>query len=255
MRVLIIEDEIPAFEKLRTLITTALKEDLQYDWARSVVEATHFLNSTTDYALIFSDIELLDGDVFEVLDEGLVTAPIIFCTAYDDYLLKAFKSNGIAYILKPYALEDVSNAFDKYKTLFKDRADHPLSVQVINELKQSLRDTNTNYKSQFVIKTKKGIHILETASIAIIEAKGDFSKVTDCDGKTHLYSQSIGNIYASLNPRQFFRINRSQVVHLAYILKMDNHFKNRLLLTLKGVSNTVMTSSAITADFRAWLDR
>ena len=254
MRVLIIEDEIPAFEKLRSLITTVLKDDLQYDWARSVVEATHFLSSTTDYELIFSDIELLDGNVFEVLDDGLMATPIIFCTAYDEYLLKAFKSNGIAYILKPYTLDDVSNAFNKYRTLFKDKADL-LSLQVINELKQSLRDTNHNYKSQFVIKTKKGIHILETTNIAIIEAKGDFSKLTDCGGKIYLYSQSIGSIYASLNPRQFFRINRSQVVHLAYILKMEHHFKNRLLLTLKGISETVMTSSATTPDFRAWLDR
>ncbi len=253
MQVLIIEDEIPAFEKMRSLIAAHLKGNLNYDWARSVAEARQFLAGGTAYSLIFSDIQLLDGNAFEIFDNTKITIPIIFCSAYDAYLFKAFKSNGIEYILKPYTLEDISQAFTKYENLFTSRME-PFSLQVIDELKQSLRVNRDSYKKQFIIKTTKGIHILESKAIVIIEAKGDFCKLIDSQGKSHLYSLNIGSIFESLDPTQFFRINRSQVVQLPYIKKIENHFKNRLLLTLQSVSEPVMTSSATTADFRAWLD-
>lgn len=255
MNVLIIEDEIPAFEKLRSLIAMRLDVNFTYDWARSVTEAKHFLGSSScDYSIVFSDIELLDGNAFEIFDSIAITIPIIFCSAYDEYLFKAFKSNAIEYILKPYTIDDIALALAKYENLFKSDTD-VFSTKVINELRQSLHSKSDNYKKQFIIKTSKGIHIVETQAIALIEAKGDFCKLIDSKGKTHLYSQNIGGIYAALNPKQFFRVNRSQVVHLPFIERIENHFKNRLKLRLKGVSQPILTSSATTADFRVWLDR
>ena len=254
MHLLIIEDEIPAFEKLRSMIAVQVKGSFTYDWARSVMEAKHFLSSAAEHSLIFSDIQLLDGNAFEIFDSIKVTIPIIFCSAYDAYLFKAFKSNGIEYILKPYTIDDITCAFTKYDTLFKSRADL-FSIKVLDDLKSALRHSPDAYKKQFIIKTAKGIHIVETNTIVMVEAKGDFCNLITSNGKTHLYSQNIGGIYAMLNPKQFFRINRSQVVHLPFVESIENHFKNRLLLSLRGVSDPVKTSSATTADFRAWLDR
>ena len=254
MHILIIEDEIPAFEKLRTHIALYLKDDFTYDWARSVTETIHFLESHT-YDLIFSDIQLLDGSSFDVFEKVTITTPIIFCSAYDKYLLKAFKSNGIAYILKPYNQEDIIHAFEKYSTLFNSPHMKAYDRKVFHEINSEITTKSDTYKKRFVIKSKRGIHLLETANIAVVLAEGDFCKLIDCDGKTHLYSQNIGSMYASLDPSKFFRINRSQLVQLDYILKMENHFKNRLLLTVQGVKEKVMTSSGTTANFRLWLDR
>ena len=254
MHLLLVEDEIPAFEKLRSYLAMQLDNNFSYDWARSNTEIKSFLSLETHYDLIFSDIQLLDGISFDAFKQVSIKVPIIFCTAYDSYLLEAFSINGIAYILKPYTLDDIAIAFTKYETLFKSSTDL-FSIKVIDELKQSLLNTSYNYKKQFIIKTTKGIHILETKRIVMVEAKGDFCKLIDSDGKTHLYSQNIGSLYLSLNPRQFFRINRSQVVHLPFIKKIENHFKNRLLLTLQTVCKPVKTSSATTANFRVWLDR
>jgi DNA-binding LytR/AlgR family response regulator len=253
MHILIIEDEIPAFEKLRTHIALYLKDEFTYDWARSVTEAIHFLESHT-YDLIFSDIQLLDGNSFEVFEKVTITTPIIFCSAYDEYLFKAFKSNGISYILKPYNQEDITQAFEKYGTLFNSQQ-ATYDRKVFHEINNEIVTNSDIYKKRFVIKSKKGIHLLETAKIAVVLAEGDFCKLIDSDGKTHLYSQNIGSIYASLDPSKFFRINRSQLVQLDYILEMENHFKNRLLLTVQGVKEKVMTSSGTTANFRLWLDR
>ncbi|GGG39968.1 DNA-binding response regulator [Dokdonia pacifica] len=250
MHILIIEDEIPAFEKLRLYIAHYLKGDFTYDWARSITETHHFLE-THSYSIIFSDIQLLDGLSFEVFEKTTLKTPIIFCSAYDAFLLDAFKSNGIAYILKPYTQEDINQAFSKYTSLFTEQ----INPQVYTDIKHTLSDVKDTYKKRFVIKSKKGLHILESAQIALIHAEGDFCKLIDCDGHTHLYSQNIGNIYAVLDPHQFFRINRSQVIQLSYILKMESHFKNRLVLSMKGLKDKVMTSSGTTANFRLWLDR
>jgi len=250
MHILIIEDEIPAFEKLRMYIANFLKEDFTYDWARSITETHHFLEAN-HYSIIFSDIQLLDGLSFEVFEKITLKIPIIFCSAYDAYLLDAFKSNGIAYILKPYTQEDINQAFSKYTSLFIEQ----INPQIYTDIKHSLSDVKDTYKKRFVIKSKKGLHLLESAKISVIHAEGDFCKLIDYEGTTYLYSQNIGNIYATLNPHQFFRINRSQVIQLSYILEMESHFKNRLLLTMKGVKEKVMTSSGTTANFRLWLDR
>lgn len=254
MRILIIEDEIPAFEKLRTYIAHYLEDAFTYDWARSIVDTIHFLNTNT-YDLIFSDIQLLDGVSFEVFEKVTITTPIIFCSAYDEYLFKAFKSNGIAYILKPYSQDDIAQAFVKHKTLFNTKEEGINNGEFYSKIKSTVSSKLDSYKKRFVIKSKKGIHLLETQKIALVLAEGDFCKLIDCEGKTHLYSQNIGSIYASLDPTTFFRINRSQLVQLAYIQKIENHFKNRLLLTVKGIKEKVMTSSSTTANFRLWLDR
>lgn len=255
MHLLIIEDEIPAFEKLRTYITSYLSDGFSYDWARSNFEIFHFLNNDTYYDLIFSDVQLLDGTCFEIFEKTSIKTPIIFCSAYEDYLFQAFKGNGIAYLLKPYGEEDVINAFKKYKTLFKSNESQSINAEIFKTLRQVLSDKKKQFKKQFIIKNNKGVYLLDVNDIAYVQAKGDFSKIIDCHGKSHLYSQSIGGIYASLNPQIFFRINRSELIQLKYISTIENHFKNRLLLTIEGLKEKVKTSSKTTADFRLWLDR
>lgn len=254
MHILIIEDEIPAFEKLRACLTIYFQNSFSYDWGRSVSESRHFLQSDRNYGLIISDIKLLDGLVFEVFDTLSLSTPIVFCSAYDEYLFKAFQSNGIAYILKPYTQEELAIALDKHNMLFSANRTI-MTSDVLKELKSSMRFESNRYKSQFVIKTTQGIHLLNTNDVAYIEAQGDFCKMIDHKAQTHLYSQNIGRIYASLDPQKFFRVNRSAVVQLACIENIENYFKNRLRLTISGVSTAVITSSSTTADFRLWLDR
>lgn len=253
MHLLLIEDEIPAFEKLRSYLSVHLDESFSYDWARSNTEIISFLSSERQYDLIFSDIQLLDGISFNAFEQFIIKTPIVFCTAYDSYLFEAFKSNGIAYVLKPYSDQDIQNALNKFNTLFKSGSNTEISSQVFQELREVI-DAKKTYKSRLVIKQPKGIEILDTIDIALIEAKGDFCKITTHKNKTYLYSQSLGSLYAKLDPSAFFRINRSEIVHIKFIERLDSHFKNRLIITLTGVKQSVKTSSSTTADFRLWLD-
>lgn len=255
MHILILEDEIPAFEKLRSYLSAYFKEGFSYDWGRSLSEAFHFLDTEVKYAMIISDIQLLDGVSFEVFEKVTIDTPIIFCSAFDEYLFKAFQSNGIAYILKPYGKEEIEQALAKYEMLFKSKNKPIIKPHIFSDLHHALDQKSIGYKKRFVIKSKKGIHLLETNTISLIKAEGDFCRLKDISGSTHLYSQNLGAIYSKLDPAFFFRINRSEVVQLAHIERIENHFKNRLLITLKGVKEPVKTSSSVTAVFREWIDK
>ena len=114
MRILILEDEIPAKKKLVHYLTTFFGESVVLEITRTVKGGIELLERNSNYNLILSDIKLLDGNSFDVFREVETEAPIIFCTAYDEHLLEAFQTNGIAYILKPYQENDLQSALKKF---------------------------------------------------------------------------------------------------------------------------------------------
>lgn len=252
MNILILEDEIPAYQKLITHLDNYFNEKITHQWARSNEDGLLFLNKN-NYDLILSDIQLLDGISFDLFNKKTINCPIIFCSAHDDYLFQAFNTNGIAYILKPYTPQDFNKALDKYKALFKKES-YSINNTVLNELKTALKEEHTNYKKRFVIKKSKGIQLLQVTDISTIEASGDFCILTDYQGTRNTVSQSIGAIMKQLPPNKFFKISRSIIVHIDYINNIESHFKNRLLITMQGLKEKAMTSSSTTADFRKWLE-
>ncbi|WP_282048714.1 LytR/AlgR family response regulator transcription factor [Maribacter aquivivus] len=254
MTLLILEDEIPAYQKLLSHLKTFFDDEIISHWARSIVEGKTLL-AANSYDLILSDIKLLDGISFDLFNEVEVTCPIIFCSAYDDYLFQAFNTNGIAYILKPYTNADFIKALEKYQSLFKQgEYDSKLSSDTFNALKLALQEDQNNYKKRFVIKRPNGIQLLNTSEISMIEASGDFCIAVDQEGKRHPISQTIGSLVQQLPPQKFFRINRSEIVHIEFIEQIESHFKNRLLITVKGCKEKAMTSTSTTSDFRKWLE-
>ncbi len=254
MNILILEDEIPAHQKLVTSLQSFFDEEISYDWARSNADGKKLLNQNT-YDFILSDIQLLDGVSFDLFDEIDIDCPIIFCSAYDEYLFKAFNTNGIAYILKPYSQKDFNRALEKYQVLFNQGNYSVINHSVIDILKSALKEESENYKKRFVIKKPKGIQLLNVTDISIINASGDFCVVIDANGKRHTISQSIGVLNEQLNPKKFYRINRSEIINIDFIENLENHFKNRLLVKMKTSKEKLITSSSTTSDFRKWLEK
>jgi len=253
MRILILEDEIPAYKKLVSFINDYFEDEIPHDWGRSNKEGKTLLQENK-YDFILSDIQLLDGISFDLYNDISIDVPIIFCSAHDEYLFQAFNTNGIAYILKPYTQLDFKKAIEKYQSLFKKGDYNVLNQQTIIELKSALKEEYNNYKKRFVIKKAKGIQLLNVSEISIIQASGDFCVATDNKGKRHSISQNIGVIHQQLQPGKFFKINRSEIISIDSIENIESHFKNRLLITLKGYKEKVMTSSSSTSEFRKWLE-
>lgn len=254
MNILILEDEIPAYQKLVSFVNDYFQDNIPHHWARSIAEGKAFLQKNT-YDFILSDIQLLDGMSFDLYNDIFIDAPIIFCSAHDEYLFQAFNTNGIAYILKPYTQTDFKKAMEKYQSLFKKGNYNILNKTTITELKSALKEEHTNYKKRFVIKKATGIQLLNVSEISKIEASGDFCIATDMKGKRHTISQNLGSIHQQLHPNKFFKINRSEIICIDAIDNIESHFKNRLLITIKGIKDKAMTSSSTTSDFRKWLEQ
>lgn len=253
MKILILEDEKPAYEKLLNCLRNYFKEDVAHDRVGSNTEGKKLLLKNK-YDLILSDIKLLDGISFDLFDEIQTDIPIIFCSAHDDYLFRAFNTNGIAYILKPYSQEVFNKAIDKYQTLFKKGTYNTIDTHIISDLKSALNKKNENYKNRFVIKKPEGIELLNTKDIALIQASGDFCIATDYNAYKFNISNSLTNILSSLDPKYFFKINRSEIININFIKHIKPHTKNRLFIDLVGIATDVVTSTNNTSDFRKWLE-
>ncbi len=254
MKILILEDEIPAYQKLVLYLNNFFQEEIPHDWARSIVDGEELLKENK-YDFILSDIQLLDGISFDLFDDVSTDIPIIFCSAHDEYLFKAFNTNGIAYILKPYSKSDFNKAIEKYQALFNQGTYNKLNHETLTNLKTALKEESTVFKKRFVIKKTKGIQLLNVSDISLIVASGDFCIATDLKGKKHTISQTLGAIFQQLNPDKFFKINRSEIINIDFIENIESHFKNRLLLKVTGNKEKAMTSSSTTAEFRKWLEQ
>ncbi|MEM6769934.1 MAG: response regulator, partial [Bacteroidota bacterium] len=168
-RLLIIEDETTAYQKLIGVLQQLLGTGFDHDWAKSVKQTTEFTGQQVGYDLIIADIQLSDGLSLTALENQGLSCPIIFCSAYNDYLMEAFQTNGIAYILKPYQKADIKAALDKYDKLFTP------NKQLLTSLKLAVQQPK-RYKQRLVIKGPRGIQLLFTKDISLIEAQGDFCR-------------------------------------------------------------------------------
>ena len=175
MKLLILEDEIPAFEKLHNYLDVYFDKAWQYDWGKTVADGQRYLAQYT-YDLIFADIELLDDNVFTLFNTIEIDTPIIFCSAYNQYLLTAFKTNGIAYILKPYDKVDLETALSKYKKLFASYKKPTLDSTLFQHLSDLLQAEKQHYKENLLIKHNQEMYLLETKDISHIIASGVFCK-------------------------------------------------------------------------------
>ena len=254
MNVLIIEDEKPAFEKLYKLVSNYLPQANILDWANSVHRAKEILETEDTLDLILADIQLQDGLSFSIFEDVTIECPIIFCTAFDQYLFKAFQTNGIAYLLKPFNNNDFKVAIDKYKKLFKKSESSIIPKQTFEDLRKLIENKRIRYKSRFSIKKKDGIKLLETDEIICFLANGDFCFAIDAAGAKHIINLPMNEINSKINPADFFRINRSEIVNIRFIVKMESYFQNRLSIKLTGLETKLITSRTKTAAFRKWID-
>ncbi len=168
MNVLIIEDEIPAAEKLERYLTRFDASIKVLDILKSVESSVNWFNSHKEQAdLVFMDIQLLDGKSFEIFNHSEVKSPVIFTTAYDEFALEAFKVNSIAYLLKPYAFEDLKQAMEKVEALKKSLGESQKKETFISDLLKTLSQPEKSYKSRFMIKIGDHIKTIPTDRIKL----------------------------------------------------------------------------------------
>ncbi|WP_299438497.1 LytTR family DNA-binding domain-containing protein [uncultured Aquimarina sp.] len=251
MNILILEDEQRAGEKLIDAINSVTTH-CTIEWKRSVVDAINFLKEKPALDIIFSDIELLDGNVFKVYETIRPECPIIFCTAYNTFYIDAFKTNGIAYLLKPYTTASFESAWNKFLLLCKNNKENDPS-DLLDQLKNMLHLEKKQYKSTFSIKKRDGVFLLKVTEIMYFQAQGDFVLAIDKNDKKHIINNSLSHIENQIDTHIFFRINRSEVINRNSIYKYNQHIKNRVAITLNQSETILYTSNSKTSGFKNWL--
>ncbi len=255
IRLLLLEDEQLAADRLRNLLQAYFGEELDLHWVQSVRDGRAYLEAGNQPDLIISDIELLDGSAFKLYDKVEVSAPIIFVTAYDQYLLEAFQTNGVGYVLKPYTDEALHRVLDKYQKLLQQKSPTPaVNAALIEQLTTALGRNTKDYKERFVIKKSSGIYFLKTVDIKFFQSDGDLLFAIEDGGKKHLINFRISALEQKLDPQKFFRLNRGQIINVDFITKMESYFGNRLSISVKGEQDNLITSGPKTAAFRKWTE-
>ncbi|GAB2618138.1 LytR/AlgR family response regulator transcription factor [Belliella aquatica] len=248
IEILIIEDELPARRKLKRYLEQLESETVVLAECSTVEEAIVFFEEGGKADLIISDIALQDGNAFDIYQEIALKSPIIFTTAYGDYMMDAFESNGIDYLLKPFTFERFEKAWKKF-LLFAQAA--PKTSQTPSKSVDS-----DSFKSRFIINTAKGSYFLEVSNVSFFQAQDGIVKAIDLQGKSHLMPvATLKEIEEVLDPTKFFRINRAELVHQVAIERMERYGKNNLAIQLVGSDKKLVTSQSSTAAFREWVEQ
>jgi len=250
MHVLIIEDEAPAAGRLAKMLKT-ISNDIQITGrADSVESAVTLLRSSKDTDLIFMDIQLADGLSFEIFEQTVVMAPVIFTTAYDQYTLKAFKVNSIDYLLKPIDENELEQAVEKYRQLYL-KNDNGLSEKLAS-LVQAMNATR--YKERLLIKRGLQLSYLKTNATAYCYADGKLCYAVDFNNTKYLLETNLTQLEEQLEPHSFYRINRHLLVNIEAIKKVHTWLGGRLKLELLPTTgaDTVVSRERVNG-FKEWL--
>jgi len=250
MNVLIVEDEILAAEKLEQMLSEVNPSIRILAKTGSIKESVKWLmNHTAD--LIFLDIQLSDGISFSIFEQVAVNTPVIFTTAYDQYAIKAFQLNSIAYLLKPIRKSDLAESLRKYQTLKS-----AFSID-FDLLMANIQGREPDYKKRFLIQIGEKIRKIEITEIAYfyVLEKGIYLKTYQ--GNSYPVDLTLDRLETMLNPERFFRINRKYIVNMDSIANMVAYSRGRIKLELKPKADEefdAIVSVDRSADFKKWLN-
>lgn len=254
MKILIIEDEAPAFRRLQKILDEVKPGIEIIDVIDSVEDSVKWLKNHHHPDLIFMDIQLSDGISFEIFDHVTISNPVIFTTAFDEYMLKAFRVNSIDYLLKPIKTEELANSLQKYeqmKSTFSGQA-----APDINALIQQIILDDKKYKSRFLVKRGDKLLSIEAADIAYFQTRNGVVSLVTGKGQKHLVDYTLDELSNLLDPADFFRANRQFLIHYSMIKEVHRYHKGKLLVegTLP-TEESILVSEERSSLFKKWLDQ
>lgn len=249
MKILIIEDERPAANRLRQLVLDLLPTAEIFGHLDSITSAVKWLETNVFPDLIFCDIQLADGQSFEIFERVKVSSPIIFTTAFDQFAIKAFKLNSVDYLLKPIDPKELAQAIQKFQS---QQVRPGIELQQIREL---LSPHSNHYKSRFLVKFGEKIQSVQTEDISIFYSEEKVTFLQTVEGRKYILDYTLDQLEAMLDPRKFFRLNRKYIASFSAIAEIHTYSNSRLKIKLANCSdNDILISREKVGEFKDWLD-
>jgi len=251
MNIVIIEDELKTAKSLENIILSIKPQAQLIGHYQSVEASVKALKALQRPDLIFMDIQLADGLCFEIFKQVNVACPVVFCTAYDEYSLEAFKQNGVDYVLKPFSKDDIREALEKV-----DNLQNFFQQKVIPELSGLLSKLGSSAgKESFLVFKNQKYTTVATENIAFFYIRNDSSTIMCFDKQEYTISQSLDQITASVSPKQFFRINRQYLVNFRAIKDIEHYFLRKLYVRLIIESpDKLLINKEKSSAFLSWME-
>jgi DNA-binding LytR/AlgR family response regulator len=258
MKVLLIEDEELTARKLQRLLTEVEPDAEVVASVGSIEGSVDWLRKHDCPDLILMDIELSDGQSFEIFNRVPVPCPVIFTTAYDEYAIKAFRVNSIDYLLKPVKEDELRRALTKLqdmKQLLGGQA-HTLPESIAKLLAELAPASAPRpaYRDRFMIKQGQRLFSVDIADVAYFFTRTKMSFIKTSDGRELLVDYTLDELDTLIDPRRFFRLNRQIIAQLPAIDKVHLYFNNKLKIQLRpAFDEDVFVSREKAGEFKLWL--
>ena len=249
MRIIVIEDERPAAEKLQAAIKSCNSNVQLLAVLGSVQASVEWLQQNPLPDLIFMDIQLTDGVSFKIFDIVKINCPVIFITAYDDYWQEAFEYNSIDYLLKPISQEKLEAAFKKLENI---KQYFEGNFQQLLQYHQS--PGTEKYKKRFLVKRGNDYIAVKTEDIAYFYAVHKLICMVDKAGRKFILDKSLADLEKEIDPAVFYRANRKYLVNITAIKKIKTYPKSKLELeVVPPMDEEIIISQENVSDFKEWM--
>ncbi len=248
LRVVIIEDEHEAAEKLAALLKEVAPECNIVAVLQSVQQSIEFFARPVAVDLILCDVQLGDGLSFDFFSEAQVSIPVIFVTGYDKFFVQAFEHNGIDYILKPATTEELHKALAKFKNLKK----HFTSEQ---QTLQTMYTEIIGKRKRLLV--KKGLeHVLiKLEDVVMFYTENKVVYLVDRHEKKFITDKVLNELETELDSTVFFRANRQYIINLDFVkgYKPYDRVKLKVDFNLPDLNHEIIISQVTAPDFRKWI--
>ncbi|MDP4261993.1 MAG: LytTR family DNA-binding domain-containing protein [Bacteroidota bacterium] len=245
IKTILIEDERLIAEEFKKILRRVPVETELSRTFGTVRESIEYLSVSEAPDLIFSDVQLPDGLSFDIFNKITVPCPVVFITAYDEFIINAFEHNGIGYLLKPVDDSDVEKALVKYKALESH----------FNSYHSFVRNFGPKKRSRLMV--KKGIEniALKNEDIVLIYTEDKLVFAMDKEGKKYIVDKKLGELELELDAGLFFRANRQYIVNVEFIkgYKTYDRVKLQVDLLLPGLNHHIVISQEMAPFFRKWI--
>ena len=256
MNVVLVEDELSARRRLKHLISRCRPDVVVSAELSSVEDAVAWFSTGQSADLIFMDIQLTDGISFEIFEEVAVRTPVIFCTAYDEYALRAFKVNSVDYILKPIEETELQAAIEKYEETHRAVVSKPvpdLPAGFWEQLKNTIANREIRHKERFLIKAGSRLTYVPVSEIAGFETVEKTVYLINYAGKRYPIDHSLDELISLLNPQNYFRLNRQMIISLKSIRNVEYEDGKMYVKQIPPLNASLNVSRSRVTEFKNWL--
>ncbi|MCB1050179.1 MAG: response regulator transcription factor [Acidobacteria bacterium] len=217
MECVILEDEIPAVRRLQSLLSQLDPPCTVRAILGSLREACAYFHTHPEPDFFLFDIQLGDGQSFDLFQDFQFRAPVIFTTAFDQFWMQALENNGCHYLLKPVELEKLQAAVNKVERWFG--SSEPIQPKPT--------------KGQRIL-VQKGMDFLalDPEKIAYFWSEHKITFVRGLDGTRYMTDFNLKDLESQLDPSLFFRLNRQYLIHIQSVQRFRPAEKGRLWVFL-----------------------